>query len=155
MAISSGAKAINPRQKYAKLKGETTVEVENHQGESVDKDRVEQASEESAPETRGTLTIAGVRPIGSSDLQVAEQLSISGVRPVSTSNLEVVETYNAMGIRPIGANTFKVVESINLSGVRPVSSSSLVVAESYSVFGNRPVASNDIDDSANLMGFLD
>ncbi|MFN6514795.1 MAG: hypothetical protein RMY29_009865 [Nostoc sp. CreGUA01] len=157
MAISSSAKAINPRQKYGKLKEETTVEVENHQGQSVnkDKDQVEQVSEQSTPETRGTLAIAGVRPIGASDLEVAEKLSIAGVRPVSISKLEVVETYNSMGIRPIGANTFQVVESINLSGIRPVSSSSLVVAESYSVFGNRPIASNDIDDSANLMGFLD
>ncbi|MFN6535165.1 MAG: hypothetical protein RM021_002165 [Nostoc sp. EkiNYC01] len=155
MSISSAAKGTSSRQNNAKLKEETTVEVENQQDQSLNGNQVESVSEASAPETRGTLTIAGVRPIGSSDLEVAEKLSIAGVRPVSISKLEVVETYNSMGIRPIGANTFQVVESINLSGIRPVSSSSLVVAESYSVFGNRPIASNEIDDSANLMGFLD
>ncbi|MDF5710037.1 MAG: hypothetical protein PUP90_20810 [Nostoc sp. S4] len=155
MTISGTAKTTGSRQNYAKLKGETRVEVENHQGQSLNGDRVDLVSEALAPETPGTLAIAGARPIGSSDLEVAEKLSIAGVRPVSTSKLEVVETYNAMGIRPIGANHIQVVESINLSGIRPVSSSSLVVAQSYSVFGNRPVASNDIDDSTNLMGFLD
>ncbi|MEH2068838.1 MAG: hypothetical protein V7K47_11875 [Nostoc sp.] len=155
MAISNTSKTIGSRQNYAKLKGETIVEVENHQAQSLNGDRVDLVSEISAPETTGTLAITGVRPIGSSDLEVTEKLSVSGVRPVSTGKLEVVETYNAMGIRPIGANHIQVVENINLSGIRPVSSSSLVVAQSYSVFGNRPVASNDIDDSTNLMGFLD
>ncbi|MBH8566506.1 hypothetical protein I8748_30875 [Nostoc sp. CENA67] len=155
MAISSTGKAISPRQRRAKLKGETTVEVENNQGSSSNKEQIEQSTDAPVQESSGTLVIAGVRPIASSDLQVAETVSIAGVRPITASNLQVVETINVMGIRPIAANNFKVVDSINLSGIRPIASSSLVIAESYSVMGNRPVASNIIDDSANLMGFLD
>ncbi|BAY13667.1 hypothetical protein [Calothrix sp. NIES-2098] len=156
MSISSTGKAVSPRQRRAKLKGESTVEVENNQGNSLNTDKVEQGTDKPVQnEAQGTLAISGIRPIGASDIEVAEKLSIAGVRPVSTSTLEVVETYNAMGIRPIGANTFQVVESINLSGIRPVSSSTLVISESYSTFGNRPIASNEVDDSDGLMGFLD
>ncbi|MFN6568825.1 hypothetical protein A6770_15020 [Nostoc minutum NIES-26] len=155
MSISSTGKAISPRQRRAKLKGETTVEVENNQGSSLNTDKIEPNTDLPAPESSGTLVIAGVRPIASSDLEVAETVSIAGVRPIGISHLQVVETINEAGIRPISANTFQIVDSISSSGIRPISSSSLVVSESYSVFGNRPVASNNIDDSANLMGFLD
>jgi len=153
MAISSTGKAASPRQRRAKLKGETTVEVENNQGQAVNNEQSTQDTNNS--DKPGTLAIAGVRPIAGSDLQVAETVSIAGIRPISASNLEVVETINVMGIRPIAANTIKVVDSINLSGLRPIASSSLVVSSSYSVMGNRPVASNIIDDSEILMGFID
>jgi hypothetical protein len=153
MSISSAGKAVSPRQRRAKLKGETTVEVENNQGQTVNNDQAAQTNDKS--ETPGTLVIAGVRPIAGSDLQVAETVSIAGIRPISASNLQVVETINIMGIRPIAANTLKIFDSINLSGLRPIASSSLVISESYSIMGQRPVASNDIDDSNGLMGFLD
>ncbi|BAY65702.1 hypothetical protein H6G33_15380 [Calothrix sp. FACHB-1219] len=156
MSINSTGKAVSPRQKRAKLKGESTVEVENNQGNSLNTDKVEAGKEQPVQQdAQGTLAISGIRPIGSSDLQVAETVSIAGVRPISAGGLQVVETYNVMGIRPIGANTIQVVDSINLSGIRPIASSSLVISESYSVFGNRPMASNEIDDSDGLMGFLD
>jgi hypothetical protein len=150
MTISNTGKATSSRQKYAK----STEEVENQQDQSLNADKVDEVNELPVGAS-GTLAISGIRPIGASDLEVAEHLSIAGVRPVSTSSLEVVETYNSMGIRPIGANTFQVVESMNLSGIRPIGSSLLVIDESYSTFGNRPIASNEIDNSENLMGFLD
>ncbi|MCC5636800.1 hypothetical protein LC593_13185 [Nostoc sp. CHAB 5844] len=153
MAISSTGKAVSPRQRRAKLKGETTVEVENNQGQAVNNEQSTQATDNS--DQPGTLAIAGIRPIASSDLQVAETVSIAGIRPISASNLEVVETINVMGIRPITANTIKVVDNINLSGMRPIASSALVISSSYSVMGNRPVASNIVDDSEILMGFID
>jgi hypothetical protein len=149
MSISTTGKAANPRQRRVKLKGETTVEVENNNGQ------VEQGKDTPVQETQGKLVVAGERPIASSDLQVAETVSIAGIRPISTSSLQVVDTINIMGIRPIGANTFKIVDSINLSGIRPIASSSIVVSQSYSIMGTRPVASNEIDDSEGLMGFLD
>ncbi|OYD94803.1 hypothetical protein CDG76_15570 [Nostoc sp. 'Peltigera membranacea cyanobiont' 210A] len=154
MTISNTGKATSSRQKYAKSPGEATEGVENQQDQSLNADKVEEVTELPAGAS-GTLAISGIRPIGASDLEVAEHLSIAGVRPVSTSTLEVVETYNSMGIRPIGANTFQVVESINLSGIRPIASSSLVISDSYSTFGNRPIAPNEIDNSETLMGFLD
>ncbi|MEH1940011.1 MAG: hypothetical protein V7L01_07320 [Nostoc sp.] len=154
MAISSAGKAISSRQNNAKSSGEAIEEVGNQQDQSLNADKVDEVNELPVGAT-GTLAISGIRPIGASDLEVAEHLSIAGVRPVSTSTLEVVETYNSMGIRPIGANTFQVVESINLSGIRPIGSSLLVIDESYSTFGNRPIASNEVDNSESLMGFLD
>ncbi|MBE9007264.1 hypothetical protein IQ259_19880 [Fortiea sp. LEGE XX443] len=153
MSISSTGKAVSPRQRSAKLKGETTVEVENNQGQAVNKDKIAQDTDKS--EKPGTLAVAGVRPIAGSDLQVAETVSIAGLRPISASNLEIVGTIDVMGIRPIGANTIQVFDSINLSGMRPIASSGLVISSSYSVMGNRPVASNIIDDSEILMGFID
>ncbi|WP_017652416.1 hypothetical protein [Fortiea contorta] len=163
MTISATGKTISPRQKHTKLKGDTTVEVENNQGSKLSTDKIEPTTDPSVKEgetsekstTKETLAIAAVRPVGSSDLQVAETVSIAGIRPISASDLQVIDTFNAMGVRPIGANTLEVVSSINLSGIRPIASSSLVVAESYSVFGNRPVASNDIDNPEGLMGYLD
>ncbi|MBD2435670.1 hypothetical protein [Nostoc sp. FACHB-110] len=153
MSISSTGKAASPRQRRAKLKGETTVEVENNQGQAVNNDQT--AKDNDKQEESGKLVIAGVRPIAGSDLQVAETVSIAGIRPITASNLEIVETINIMGIRPIAANNIKVVDSINLSGIRPIASSALVISDSYSVMGNRPVASNIIDDSNALMGFID
>jgi hypothetical protein len=102
-----------------------------------------------------TLAISGIRPIGASDLQIAETMSISGIRPIGVSTLQVIESINICGIRPIGANLIHVVDTMNLSGIRPIASSSLVVSETYSVMGNRPVASNETDDSPMLMGFID
>jgi hypothetical protein len=155
MTISSTGKAISPRQKHTKLKGENTVEVENHQGQSLSADHVEQGTELPVQAEHGKLIVAGARPIGSSDLQVAETVSISGIRPISTSSFEIVQTINEAGIRPIGANTIHIVGTMHSSGDRPISSSSLVISENYSVMGNRPVASNFIDDYEGLMGFLD
>ncbi|HEY9803696.1 MAG TPA: hypothetical protein V6D25_25360 [Leptolyngbyaceae cyanobacterium] len=160
MTISSTGKTVSPRQKRAKLKGESTVEVDNNQSQSLNKDQAESngglsVEKSDQKEIAGTLAISGVRPIAGSDLQVAETISVAGIRPISASNLQIVETINVMGIRPIGANTIDVVDSINLSGVRPIASSALVISSSYSVMGNRPVASNTIDDSDGLMGFID
>ncbi|MBE9208634.1 hypothetical protein IQ244_19245 [Nostoc sp. LEGE 06077] len=153
MSISSTGKAASPRQRGAKLKGEATVEVENNQGQAVNNDPNTQNPDKS--ETSGTLAIAGIRPIASSDLQVAETVSIAGLRPISVSTLEIVGTIDVMGIRPIGANHIQVFDSINLSGIRPIASSALVISHSYSVMGDRPVASNIIDNSEILMGFID
>ncbi|WP_066423744.1 hypothetical protein [Anabaena sp. 4-3] len=162
MTISSNGKTVSPRQRRAKLKGETTVEVENNQGHSLNQEQVTeganlavQGENSDKKEVVGTLAVAGVRPIAGSDLHVAETMSVAGLRPIGTSSLQVVETMNVMGIRPIAANTIQVVDSINLSGIRPIASSSLVISSNYSIMGNRPVASNIIDDSDSLMGFID
>jgi hypothetical protein len=162
MTISTNGKTVSPRQRRAKLKGETTVEVENNQGHSSNQEQVEkganlpvQLEKSNKQEVVGTLAVAGERPITSSDLEIAHTFSSAGIRPIGVSHLEVVETMNIMGIRPIGANTFQVMDSINLSGIRPISSSALVISSNYSVMGNRPVAPNETDDSDSLMGFID
>jgi hypothetical protein len=155
MSVSNAGKVISSRQKLGKSKGETTVEVENNQGQNINPDKEEPNATQSVQATNGTLTVADVLPLSSNNLQIAQTASIAGLRPIGTSSLQVIETYNVMGIRPISANTFQVVNTLNLSGIRPIASSSLVVVESYSIFGNRPIASNTVDDSESLMGFID
>ncbi|MDB9303288.1 hypothetical protein PN488_02645 [Nodularia spumigena CS-591/12] len=140
---------MDPRQQDTKLKGENRVEVENKQDNNLDTDKVENGSEQ------GKLAVAGVRPIGSSDLQIAGTVQISGIRPIGVSTLVVADTVNIMGIRPIGAHTFEIVDTMNLSGIRPIGSSTLAISDSYSSFGNRPTAPNETDESGIMMGFLD
>lgn len=141
MSVSNTRKAISQGQKLGKLKGDTTVEVENNQGNSLNTDAQGQDDKQVLLE--------------SPNVEVHETLAISTVRPITASHLEVTHTMNSSGIRPIGANTMEVVESIYESGIRPISSSGLVISQTYSVMGNRPVASNMIDDADTMMGFLD
>lgn len=141
MSVSNTRRAIGQGQKLAKLKGDTTVEIENNQGNSLNTDAEGQDIDKQV--------------LLSPNVEVHDTLAISHVRPTSASHLEVAHTMNSSGIRPIGANTMQVVESIYESGIRPISSSGLVISQTYSSMGNRPVASNIIDDPDSIMGFLD
>lgn len=76
-------------------------------------------------------------------------------RPIEPSHLEIVHTYSSVGSdRPVGKGTVKFNQSLAISGNRPIAVSTLKVSDTY-IMGNRPVASNEIDDVANLMGYLD
>ncbi|NJL61800.1 MAG: hypothetical protein HC903_08195 [Methylacidiphilales bacterium] len=142
-AETSEAKVVN------KVKPNTNMPV------PADSSNAKEASSKLQVREEKALATSAIRPIGASDLEIAETMSVSGIRPIGVSHLQVIETMNICGIRPIGANLIDVVDTMNLSGVRPIASSSLVVSESYSVMGNRPVASNETDDSPMLMGYLD
>ncbi|GAX38279.1 hypothetical protein [Nodularia sp. NIES-3585] len=155
MSISSTGEEIDPQEQDTKLKGENTVEVENKQDNNLSTDKIEKGSDLPVPKEQGKLAVAGVRPIGSSDLQIAGTVNISGIRPIGVSTLTVADTVNIMGIRPIGAHTFEIVDTMNLSGIRPIGSSLLAISDSYSSFGNRPTAPNETDESGIMMGFLD
>ncbi len=155
MSISSTGKEIDPQPQDTKLKGDNTVEVENKQDNSLNTDKTEKSSDLPVKKDEGKLAVAGVRPIGSSGLQIAGTVQISGIRPIGVSTLVVADTVNIMGIRPIGGHTFDIVDTMNLSGIRPIGSSTLAISDSYSSFGNRPTAPNDVDESEMLMGFLD
>jgi len=99
------------------------------------------------------VSMSGDRPIGVSTLHISETYGTIGNRPIEASDLEVVAT---LGRRPIGSSAMQVSEMFNMSGARPIAASTLHIDEVYSTMGgNRPIASNDIDDSSNLMGFLD
>jgi len=76
-------------------------------------------------------------------------------RPIERSHLQVVETYNTMGLRPVVSSGLEVVGSMVVSGNRPITKSHLAISETYSVMGNRPVASNEVDEIAELIGYLD
>ena len=154
MSMNSTGEEINPQQQDTKLKGENTVEVENKQ-DNMNTDTTENNSDLPVKKEEGKLAVAGMRPIGSSDLQIAGTVTISGIRPIGISTLTVADTVNIMGIRPIGAHTFEIVDTINLSGIRPIGSSTLAISDSYSSFGNRPTAPNITDESEILMGFID
>jgi hypothetical protein len=142
MSVSNTRKAINQGQKVAKLQGDTTVEIENNQGNSLNTDAQGQDDKQVLLESPNKV-------------EVHETLAISTVRPITASHLEVAHTMNSSGIRPIGANTMHVVDNIHQSGIRPIASSGLVISQTYSAMGNRPVASNMIDDADTIMGFLD
>jgi len=143
MSVSSSGRAISQGQKLGKLKGDTTVEVENNQGNSLNTD------------AQGQDINKLVKLESPSQAEVHDTLAISGDRPISPSDLQVDHTVNAYGIRPIGVNTMHVVDNIHQSGIRPIASSGLVISQTYSAMGNRPVASNMIDDADTMMGFLD
>lgn len=77
-------------------------------------------------------------------------------RPIEPSHLEIVHTYSSVGSnRPVTKGTVEFNKSLVISGNRPIAVSTLHVSETY-IMGNRPIAPNDeIDDVANLMGYLD
>jgi hypothetical protein len=150
-AEAKEAKAETPESKVVNKVKPTT----NNMPVPADSSDTKEVSSKLQVREEKTLAMSGIRPIGASDLQIAETMSVSGIRPIGVSSFEVAETMNICGIRPIGANIIHVVDTMNLSGIRPIASSSLVVSESYSVMGNRPVASNDTDNSPMLMGYLD
>ncbi|MGI8503324.1 MAG: hypothetical protein ACR2LR_19650 [Hassallia sp.] len=143
MSVSSTGRAISQGQKLGKLKGDTTVEVENNQDNSLNTN------------AQGQDVNKLVKLESPSQVEVHDTLAISGERPISPSELSVDHTVNAYGIRPIGVNTMHVVDNIHQSGIRPIASSGLVISQTYSAMGNRPVASNIIDDADSIMGFLD
>jgi hypothetical protein len=98
-----------------------------------------------------TYSEAGIRPIGVSHLEVFG--TILNGRPISASHLHVMEY--APGQRPVFANEVSYREDLTLPGGRPVITSDPHLMEASSLPGGRPIASNAIDDSENLMGFLD
>lgn len=76
-------------------------------------------------------------------------------RPIEPSHLEIVHTYSSVGSdRPVSKGTVEFNQSLAISGNRPIAVSTLKVSDTY-IMGNRPVAPNEIDDVANLMGYLD
>ncbi|WP_421659185.1 hypothetical protein [Leptothermofonsia sp. ETS-13] len=98
-----------------------------------------------------TITVAGVRPIAASHLQV--YASYLNGRPIVASNLKVAELLP--GDRPIFESDFRVVEGAILPGDRPIMASDPKLLSASRLPGNRPIASNEIDDAATLMGFID
>jgi hypothetical protein len=154
--VAVKAEVKEPQAETAEAKVVNKVKPTNNMSVPTDSANAKEASSKlQVREEEKSFAISGIRPIGASDLEIAETMSVSGIRPIGVSHLQVIETMNICGIRPIGANLIHVVDTMNLSGIRPIASSTLVVSESYSVMGNRPVASNDTDDSPVLMGYLD
>jgi hypothetical protein len=98
-----------------------------------------------------TYSEAGIRPIGVSHLEVFG--TILNGRPIAASHLQVLDY--APGQRPVFANEVTYREDLTLPGGRPVVTSDPSLMETSLLPGGRPIASNAIDDSENLMGFLD
>jgi hypothetical protein len=112
------------------------------------------------------------RPVMPSEIEIAETLSVAGVRPIAVSHLELAGSFlngrpieashlkvqNLLpGDRPIFDSGFKSVEGALLPGNRPIMVSDASLLEASILPGNRPIASNDTVDpeSAVLMGYLD
>lgn len=112
------------------------------------------------------------RPVMPADIEVAETMSVAGVRPIAVSHLELAGSFlngrpieaSALkvhhmlpGDRPIFDSEFKMVDGALLPGNRPIMASSPSLLAASMLPGNRPIASNEIVDPepAVLMGYLD
>lgn len=104
-------------------------------------------------EIMGTMTIAGVRPVAASHLDLVG--SFSNGRPISASHLKVERMLP--GNRPIFASELTFVEEVDYLGYRPILASSPALMQSSTLPGNRPIASNNVidPDPTALMGYLD
>lgn len=112
------------------------------------------------------------RPVMPSEIEVAETMSVAGIRPIAASHLELAGSFlngrpiEASGLkvsdmlpgdRPIFISEFKMMEGAMLPGNRPILASSPELMEGSVLPGNRPIASNEIIDPEPpvLMGYLD
>jgi len=112
------------------------------------------------------------RPVMPAEIEVAETMSVAGVRPIAVSHLELAGSFlngrpieaSALkvhdmlpGDRPIFDSDFKMVEGAILPGNRPIMASKPELLAASILPGNRPIASNEIIDPepAVLMGYLD
>jgi hypothetical protein len=110
------------------------------------------------------------RPVMDSGLQVLETISVAGLRPIAASNLQVYGTL--LGNRPISASSLKVYTELPghrpvfysdvqyvhdqvLPGNRPIMVSDPKLLTGSMLPGNRPIAPNEIDDAPTLMGYID
>lgn len=108
--------------------------------------------QEEAPASRGAIEIAGLRPIGSSDIEV--YATILNGRPIEASHLHIHD-YSLPGHRPVFESELAIREDLTLPGGRPVMVSDPSLLQDSGLPGGRPIASNDLGDGAMLMGFLD
>ncbi len=132
----------------------------------------EGGSEHSSIALHQPVLMIGNRPVMPSEIEVAETISVAGVRPIAVSHLELAGSYlngrpieathvrvldMLPGDRPIFDSGFKVVEGAILPGHRPIMASRHELLEASMLPGNRPIASNDDVDPepAVLMGYLD
>jgi hypothetical protein len=103
-------------------------------------------------EVKGSLTIAGDRPISASGLAIYG--SYLNGRPISASNLKIYEMLP--GNRPVFESSFKTIGALH-HGERPIMVSDPQLMTATMLLGNRPIASNEIGspESPVLMGYLD
>lgn len=129
-------------------------------------------SEEGAIALSQPVSMIWNRPVMPSDIEVAETMSVAGVRPIAVSHLELAGSFlngrpieasplrvreMLPGDRPIFDSEFKMVEGAMLPGNRPILASSPELLAGSLLPGNRPIASNETVDPepAVLMGYLD
>ncbi len=112
------------------------------------------------------------RPVMPSEIEVAETMSVAGIRPIAVSHLELAGSF--LNGRPIEASHLKVcemlpgdrpifdseihmVEGTMLPGNRPILVSSPELMAASMLLGNRPISSNETVDPepSVLMGYLD
>ncbi|MDX2239557.1 MAG: hypothetical protein NW224_02630 [Leptolyngbyaceae cyanobacterium bins.302] len=128
-------------------------------------------SEEGAIALSQPVSMIWNRPVMPSEIEVAETMSVAGVRPIAASHLELagsflngrpieashLKVHEMLGNSPIFESEFKMVEGAMLPGNRPILASSPELLAGSMLPGNRPIASNETVDPepAVLMGYLD
>jgi hypothetical protein len=125
-------------------------------------------------EEKGGIELSSIwnRPVGPGPIDIAETISVAGVRPIASSNMEVFGTI--LNNRPIMASNVRVAEADALADRRPIFSSELVVRDDLTLPGGRPImasdphllqatllpggrpiASNEMPETEELMGYID
>ncbi len=127
---------------------------------------------EGAIQLHQPISMVWNRPVMPSEIKVAETMTVAGVRPIAASDMDVFATYlngrpimasslrvqeMLPGGRPIFVSDFPMVEGAILPGDRPIMASNPELLEASVLPGGRPIASNDIVDPepSVLMGYLD
>lgn len=100
-----------------------------------------------------SISVAGMRPIASSDLKV--YATILNDRPIMASDIEVLDV-TIPGQRPVFSSSLVVRDDLTLPGGRPIIASDVRLLEAELLPGGRPIASNDIDnDMEDFIGYID
>jgi len=170
---------VNPGEATA-MSVENPVNSETTQEDSMAADKVvkitarpvQENAQEGALQLSQPTAMVWNRPVMPSDIEVKETLTVAGVRPIAASNLELFGSFlngrpifashlhvcdMLPGNSPIFESEFKMVEGALLPGHRPIMVSHPELLAASMLPGNRPIASNDIEDPepAVLMGYLD
>jgi hypothetical protein len=131
-----------------------------------------EGKQEGAIQLHQPTAMIGDRPIMPSDIEVADTITVAGVRPIAASEMNVFATYlngrpisssslvvqeMLPGGRPIFVSDFEMVDGGMLPGGRPIMASNPALLQGSLLPGGRPIASNDIIDPepSTLMGYLD
>jgi hypothetical protein len=99
----------------------------------------------------GTLQVAGTRPVAASSMGIFG--TILNGRPIQSSDLKIYESLP--GGSAIFFSDFHAVEGLDLPGGRPVMASPAGLMAAEKLPGDRPIFANEVDNTYDLMGFID
>jgi hypothetical protein len=168
--VDGGEQVVQPDSEITEdgetMSSDNVVQITAHPAQA------ENRAEQSAIELHQPSLTIWNRPVMPSEIEVAETMSVAGIRPIAVSHLELAGSFlngrpiaasrvKVLGIlpgdRPILDSGFKSVEGAILPGNRPIMASEPELLQASTLPGNRPIASNAMIDPEPeiLMGYLD